>query len=75
MNNTRRKQINKIIEQIESVKEDLACINFDESEYFESIPEHLESANCYYNSETSVDIMDDATSFLQVTIEKLQEIE
>ena len=76
MNNKRRKEIAKIVEQLELLNESLETLHSDESDALDNIPEGLEGSDMYNNIESAVenlqeamDSMTDAIDYLNCAIE------
>lgn len=74
MNNERRKQLRKLIEKIESLKDELETIESDEQEYFDAMPENLQGSINGMNSEEAIDKMADAIICVEEAIEIIEEI-
>ena len=74
MNNTRRKELQKLLERIEDLKTDLESVKSEEEEYFENIPENLQSSERYDLSERSITSMEDALSSLEDANQSIDEI-
>ena len=75
MNNTRRRQIEKVAERIEALQGELEELQSEESEYIDNMPESLQETERFYNAETSLEIITEAMDTLLEATEKLQEIE
>ncbi len=60
MNNARRKKLNTILEQIVEIHNALEEIKDEEQEYFENIPENLQSSERYEKAENAVAALEDA---------------
>ena len=74
MNNKRRKAIRVICSTIESIADELDGVKDEEQDYFDCIPENLQSSQNYETSETACDVLDDSTSSLRDIIDSLNEI-
>lgn len=87
MNKIRRKAISEIIEKIEALQtemedilSDIETVKDEESEYFENIPENLQSSERYEiaesaveNLESAYDTFDDMKSSLDDVLSSLEE--
>lgn len=60
MNNARRKKLNTILEKIVEIHNALEEIKDEEQEYFENIPENLQSSERYEKAENAVAALEDA---------------
>ena len=74
MNNSRRKELQILLEKVEDNKSDLETIKSEEEEYFENIPENLQSSERYDLSERSIVSMEDALSSLEDATNSIDEI-
>ena len=72
MNKTRRKEIEKILEVLDSIRTDVESILDAEQEAFENIPESLEGTDRYEQAEEAVSNLDDALSSLEDAIDSLE---
>lgn len=73
MNNTRRKEINSIIEQIVDLKNNLENILQDEDDYRDNMPENLWGSKRYEISENASSNLEFAISSLEEIIDYLEE--
>ena len=73
MNNTRRKEINSIIEQIAVLKDNLENILEDEDDYRDNMPENLWWSSRYEKSEEASQNLELAISSLEETTNYLEE--
>lgn len=73
MNNQRRKQISRVIEQIEDSKETLADILNDEAQAFDNMPESLLESERAEQSQNAMDLLDEAINNLDEAINNLEE--
>lgn len=73
MNNKRRKQISRVIEQIEDSKETLADILNDEAQAFDNMPESLLESERAEASQNAIDLLDEAINNLDEAINNLEE--
>jgi hypothetical protein len=74
MNALRRKRLNDFIKVVEMIKEELESIKDEEQEYFDGIPDNLQSGERYEASESAIDNMDSAVSSLEEVISSIEEI-
>lgn len=74
MNNTRRKEIYFIIEQIIDLKDNLENILEDEDNYRDNIPENLWGSARYEKSEEASQNLELAISSLEEGMDYLEEI-
>lgn len=71
MNNVRRKQLFKLLEQLEQVREELETLKEEEEEYRDNMPENLWGSEKFEkadeacnNMETAIDDLEEAFSFI-----------
>ena len=74
MNKQRRKEIKNAIELLDGVKEQLESILFDESDYFDNMPENLQGSIRGEESENAIDIIQDVVDEIDNCIVSLNEI-
>ena len=81
MNAPRRKELQNIIEAIEEIKsqledqqEILESLKDEEMEYFENIPENLQSSERYERAETSSSALEEAYDTLYDLISSLEDV-
>ena len=74
MNNKRRQQLRKLIEKMETLKNELESIESDEQDYFDGMPENLQGSTNGMNSEEAIDKMADAIVCVEEAIEAIEEI-
>lgn len=74
MNKERKKQIQKIIIQLNCCSGNLEDINFDESFARDNIPENLQEGESYRKSADCSDIIEDAISDIRSAVSSLEEI-
>lgn len=72
MNNTRRKALNKIREQIEDIKMAIEELRDEEQEYLDNIPENLHGGEKYEKAINAVYEMDDAINNLDAVLENIE---
>lgn len=73
MNNNRRKEIDKIIDQLNVLSEKLEDLKSEEEEYHDNVPESLQYSDRCMDSETAIESMENALSSIQETIDSLEE--
>ena len=73
MNNTRRKQIQVIIDKLLAIREDLDLIRDEEQEAFDNTPENLYGSERYERAEEAVDNLDEAYDAFDDIIDYLEE--
>ena len=74
MNNTRRKQLRKWLEDIENIKSELESICSDEEEAFDNLPENLQGSDRGMAFEAAIDQMNEAVSSIEDAISIIEEI-
>ena len=74
MNNARRKQLSKWLEDIENVKSKLETICSDEDDCFNNIPENLQGSERASNSEEAIEQMNEAISSIEDAICIIEDI-
>lgn len=77
MNNTRRKQIQEIIDKLEELKSDVEMLKDEEQEAFDNLPEGIQASErgeametAAYNLEEAYDYMDSVIDSLTESIEQ-----
>lgn len=83
MNNYRRKCIEKVLEQfnsinvgaLEALREDVTEIRDDEQEFYENMPENLQTGERGENAQMAADALDNAAIALEDVIERMSEID
>ncbi len=73
MNNTRRKKIKKIGEELCELLEELRGIQEEEEDARDSMPESLWGTDRYEKAETACDRLEEAVDSLEEVIEQLEE--
>lgn len=75
MNNSRRKEIRRVIGKIEEAKESISYICDEEQEYLDNMPESLQysdraeaASEAIYSIESALDNLDDAICSLEDAI-------
>ena len=74
MNNTRRKQLRKWLEDIENIKSELESICSDEEEAFDNLPENLQGSDRGMAFEEVIDQMNEAVSSIEDAISIIEEM-
>lgn len=72
MNNSRRAEIDEIVEVLSEAKTSIECIRDDEQDSLDSMPENLEGSERYAKMEAAVDHLDDAIDSLCDALESLE---
>lgn len=72
MNKARRAELNRIINAIQELKNDLEVVHDEEEDAMDNMPESLQDSDRYYAMEEAVDSMDDALDELDEVIEFLE---
>ena len=73
MNNQRRKQITKIINDLRSSEDNIQGILDEEQEAFDNIPEGLLESERAEQSQNAIELLDDAINSLEEAINNLEE--
>lgn len=73
MNNKRRQQIGKVIEQLEVSRDEIADILDAEQQSFDNMPESLMESERGEQSQNAIDLLDEAISNLDDAINNLEE--
>ena len=74
MNKSRRKELKKWLENIGTIKSELENIVDDEQNYYDQIPENLQSGQRACDSEEAIDKMNEAVDILDEAINCIEEI-
>lgn len=74
MNKQRRKLISENISLLEEIKSNLGGILSEEESYFDNMPENLQGSLRGEESETAIDILNEAIEDIENCTEKLNEI-
>ena len=74
MNNTRRQQLRKWLEDMENIKSELETICSDEQDYFDNMPENLQGSQRGCDSEEAIEQMEEAVSSIEDAINIIEEI-
>lgn len=72
MNKARRKQLDEIIERINSVKDDLESIMNDEEEYRDNMPENLQGSEKYELADAACEAMQEAIYQLDEAVSNVE---
>lgn len=73
MNDTRRKRIMKLVDQLSDISEELETIRDEEQEYIDNIPENLQSSERYEKAENALDNLDSAWNSIDDILDYLQD--
>ena len=68
MNKIRRQQLAKCLSDLETVKDMLESIRYDEEDYFNNMPENLQCSQRGMDSEDAIDKMNDAVSAIEEAV-------
>ena len=74
MNNTRRKSIQKIINGITALKEDLETLLDEEQEYLDNMPDNLQESERAEVAPDAIDNMETAIDNLDECVDTLGEV-
>lgn len=74
MNKKRRAEISNIIKELNGLKDRIETVLSEEENYFENIPENLETSTRAEESEDAIESLEDASSDLESCIDSLTEI-
>ena len=73
MNKVRRKNLQEIADQLESLKGDLEGVQSEEEEYRDNIPENMQGGERYEQAETACDALSEAVDSLSSAIDSINE--
>ena len=71
MNKQRRKDIDRIIDNIEQVREEMQTVLQEEQDYLDNIPENLQSSERYETAQEAVNALEEAEGIIDDIIEYL----
>lgn len=74
MNKNRKNELINLNEQIEVLKSRLEDILNEEQEYYDNVPENMQSGERYENSENAISEMESAISSLDEAMENISTI-
>lgn len=74
MNNTRRRQIRKVVEQIKSQIEELQTLQEEEQEYFDNMPENLQYSERGEKAELDADDLQNIIDELDSQLDEIENI-
>lgn len=60
MNKQRRKELNEIISKLENLRDDLECLQGEEQDYYDNMPENLQCSERGERAEEAVSSLEDA---------------
>ena len=72
MNNVRRKEIDKVIEELYTLQSRVEDLMAEEEEYRDNIPENLQNSDRYYRAEENVENLQTAYSTIDDVIGNLE---
>jgi hypothetical protein len=73
MNKERRNRINKVIEQLETLKDEISDISMEESEAYDNLPEGIQDSDRGEAMQEAIDNLDMASDTFDDIIEYLNE--
>lgn len=73
MNNTRRKQLEKLSERIEQIKEEISLILEEEQEAYENMPESFQDGERGEKAQSAIDNLESIDGSLEEAIEYINE--
>lgn len=73
MNKQRRKELNEIISKLESLRDDLECLQNEEQDYHDNMPENLQCSERGERSEEAVSSLEDALYNIDSAIDNINE--
>lgn len=72
MNKARRAEINRIIEEISTLKEDIKVVLEEENEYMDNMPENLQCSEKHEIAEEACSQLEEAAEYIDSVIENLE---
>ena len=72
MNNTRRKEIGKVINQLEDLRDKVDELLSEEQEYLDNIPDNFQCSDRYCKAEESVEYLQSAYDSLDEVVSSLE---
>jgi flagellar biosynthesis chaperone FliJ len=73
MNNSRRKELERIVDAITELKEQLELLQGEEEEYRDNMPENLQGSERYEKADTACDNLYSAVSSLEEAMDSINE--
>lgn len=73
MNKQRRKELNEIISKLESLRDDLECLQGEEQDYYDNMPENLQCSERGERAEEAVSSLEDALYNIDSAIDSINE--
>lgn len=73
MNKQRRKELNEIISKLESLRDDLECLQNEEQDYYDNMPENLQCSERGERAEAAVSSLEDALYNIDSAIDSINE--
>lgn len=74
MNMKRRKKLESVAERIAELSEELEMIQAEEQEYYDNVPENLQSSQRYEDSEEAIGMMETAIDYLNDAVDELEDL-
>jgi division protein CdvB (Snf7/Vps24/ESCRT-III family) len=75
MNNARRKVIDELTRRLDALKEEFQSVVDEEQEYFDNMPESLQTSERGQSSETAISCLDSAICSIEDALSELSNIE
>lgn len=73
MNNIRRKQLEKLLDQLDTIYNDIENIQSEEQDAYDNMPENLQDSERCQNMEAAIESMDSALSSIDDVRDYLEE--
>lgn len=73
MNNVRREKLEAISKKLSALVDDIDCINDEEQDYMDNMPENLQGSERYERSEEICDQLTEAMSLVEEAIDLIDE--
>lgn len=73
MNNNRRKELEKVINTLELLKQDIENLTSEEQDYLDNMSDSFQNGEKGGKSQTSIDAMKYATSFTKYAIQQIND--
>ncbi len=74
MNKSRQSKLDKLIAQLEVIKEKLENIQAEEQEYFDNLTENQQDSEKGESSQNAIDQMEDALSYFENIIDPITDL-
>lgn len=75
MNKDRRKRIEAQRDKLDEIRAELETIRDEEQDYYDNMPESIQSGTKGQAAEASVEVLDDAISSIQEAMDHLDNVE